>query len=42
MTTDCRAARASDLRSRLAGEIAAVADFHFSELDSVRRKHWPR
>jgi putative Mg2+ transporter-C (MgtC) family protein len=31
---DCRAAQASDIRSRLAQEVAGVPDLHFSELNS--------
>lgn len=36
---DCRAARATDIRSQLASEIAAVPDLQFSELDSGVRQH---
>jgi putative Mg2+ transporter-C (MgtC) family protein len=35
VSIDCRAARASDIRSRLVELVAAVPDLHFSELDSA-------
>lgn len=35
ITIDCRAARASDIRSQLVSEVAAVPDLHFSELNSA-------
>jgi putative Mg2+ transporter-C (MgtC) family protein len=35
VSIDCRAARASDIRSLLAQEFAAVPDAHFSEVDSA-------
>jgi putative Mg2+ transporter-C (MgtC) family protein len=34
ITIDCRAAQASDIRSRLVQEVAGVPDLHFSELMS--------
>jgi putative Mg2+ transporter-C (MgtC) family protein len=34
ITIDCRAAQASDIRSRLVHEVAGVPDLHFSELNS--------
>ena len=35
VSIDCRAARASDIRSLLVQEFAAVPDVHFSEVDSA-------
>jgi putative Mg2+ transporter-C (MgtC) family protein len=35
VSIDCRAARASDIRSMLVQEFAAVPDVHFSEVDST-------
>ena len=35
VTIDCRAARASDIRSQLVSEVAAVPDLRLSELDSA-------
>jgi putative Mg2+ transporter-C (MgtC) family protein len=35
VSIDCRAARASDIRSRLVELVAAVPDLHFSELESA-------
>jgi len=35
VSIDCRAARASDIRSLLVQEFAAVPDVHFSEVDST-------
>jgi len=38
ISIDCRAAHASDIRARLAKEVEAVPDLHFSELDSAFRE----
>ena len=35
ISIDCRAARASEIRSQLAEQVSAVQDLHFSELDSA-------
>src|SRR5271166_6296411 len=35
VSIDCRAARASDIRSQLVQEFSAVPDVHFSEVDST-------
>jgi putative Mg2+ transporter-C (MgtC) family protein len=35
ITIDCRAAQASEIRSQLVEEVAAVPDIHFSQLDSA-------
>jgi putative Mg2+ transporter-C (MgtC) family protein len=35
ITIDCRAAQASEIRSQLVEEVAAVPDLHFSQLDSA-------
>ena len=35
ISIDCRAARASEIRSQLVDEVGAVPDLHFSELDSA-------
>jgi putative Mg2+ transporter-C (MgtC) family protein len=35
ITIDCGAAQASEIRSQLAEEVAAVPDLHFSQLDSA-------
>jgi putative Mg2+ transporter-C (MgtC) family protein len=35
VTIDCRAAQASEIRSQLVQEVAAVPDLHFSQLDSA-------
>ena len=35
ITIDCRAAQASEVRSQLVEEVAAVPDLHFSQLDSA-------
>ena len=42
ITIDCRAARASDIRSQLATEVAAVPDLRVSELDSAFIEHASR
>jgi hypothetical protein len=35
ITIDCRAAQAPEIRSRLAEDVAAVPELHFSEVDST-------